>query len=492
MFVNNTFQGGYVDEERQMRVLVVIANCGRTNAGYLLRVLQEYRRMPYDLDLVVVSDVPKIFGPDVEVVVGLPNANPWSLPFAHKRVLADRVQDYDLFIYSEDDILVRQENIETFLKMTEILPRDEVAGFLRIETDSEGQVYYIDAHSHHHWVPGSVRSRGDYNFGFFTNEHAGLYMLTREQLRSALESGGFLVGPHQERYPLPETAATDPYTQCGFKKMICLSKLDYFSVPHLPNKKHKGRPYSVKSEFYQQIKALLEVQNNGHWKRTLYEANPKVGRGKWSKSYYEPYDPFSDPEAVPDIRSHIPQKTRTVLSIGCGWGAVEGELVQKGLRVVGVPMDSVIGACARAKGVEVVEGGLTDTRKRLATERFDCILLSYVLHLVRDPAQVVSSFAQLLSPNGSIIVAAPNFPQPALLWKRTWRDPRYQDLGNYDKTGINLTTKRLVRKWFQDCGLKIDKTVDFMSRRAKLAHRLSLGLADVMLTLDFVAVGTRK
>jgi 2-polyprenyl-3-methyl-5-hydroxy-6-metoxy-1,4-benzoquinol methylase len=475
-----------------MKILVVIANYGQANQPYLFRVLEEYRRMPYDVDIVVVSDVPKELGDDVEVTVGLPDPNPWSLPFAHKKVLADRRNDYDLFIYSEDDVLVTQRNIEAFLEMTRVLPKDELAGFLRIETGDEGKTYFIDSHSHYHWQPGSVRERGEETFAFFTNEHAGLYMLNREQLRRVIESGAFLVKPHDERYNLPETAATDPYTQCGFRKMICLSRLDDVTVPHLPNKKHKGRPYAEKGEFSRQIETLLQVQKEGQWKSTLCEANPKVGRGKWSKNYYEPHDPFSDPESVPDIRSHIPAQARSVLSIGCGWGALEGELVQRGVRVVGVPIDPVIAACARAKGIKIVPGQFEDAREALANERFDCILISYILHLVPDPAGVVSLFAELLSSDGCMVIAAPNFVWPTLLWKRVWRDPRYEDLGNYDKTGIHLTTKSLIGKWFRDCDLKVGQTADFTSQRAKSASRFSFGLGSMLLASDFIAVGTRK
>ena len=61
-------------------------------------------------------------------------------------------------------------------------------------------------------------------------------MLTQNQLRRAINSGGFLVGPHQWKYHLPETAATDPYTQCGFTKVIPISHFDDFTVHHLPNK----------------------------------------------------------------------------------------------------------------------------------------------------------------------------------------------------------------------------------------------------------------
>ena len=122
-----------------MKVLVTIANYGTGNDRYLARVLDEYRRMRDKIDIVVTSNLVKNLGKDVEVVVGLPRKNPRSLAFAHKQIFADRRDDYDLFVYLEDDILISQRNIDAFLEMTKILPENECAGFLRTEVDSSGK-----------------------------------------------------------------------------------------------------------------------------------------------------------------------------------------------------------------------------------------------------------------------------------------------------------------------------------------------------------------
>src|SRR5271154_2180398 len=113
-----------------MKILVTIANYGTKNDQYLARLLAEYKSMDHDVQVVVTRNEPKDLGPDVEVMVGLPTRDPWSLPFAHQPVLAARVDDYDLFIYSEDDILITARNIEAFLSATEVLPPDKIAGFL--------------------------------------------------------------------------------------------------------------------------------------------------------------------------------------------------------------------------------------------------------------------------------------------------------------------------------------------------------------------------
>src|SRR5215472_3320091 len=182
-----------------MKILVAIANYGVKNDGYLSRVLSEYRSMSYQTDIVVLTNFEKDFGKDVEVVTRLPNKNPFSLPFGHKRIFAERKDAYDLFIYTEDDILITQRNIEAFLRVTRILPRQELAGFFRWEQYPSGRKYYPDAHLFYRWMPDSVKVIGGHTFARFTNDHSGCYALTRSQLAQAIASGGFLVPPHQHK-----------------------------------------------------------------------------------------------------------------------------------------------------------------------------------------------------------------------------------------------------------------------------------------------------
>src|SRR4030095_851772 len=353
-----------------MRVLVAISSYGTNNDHFLAQVLAEYRAMPYDVHVVVLSNVTKKVGPGVEVVVGLPDEkNPFSLPFAHRKLFGERRNDYDLYIYTGDDTRVRHEKCEPFLKATNALPSDELAGFLRSETDAEGRKYYSSVHNHYHWDPSSVRRVGEFTFAHFTNEHAACLVLTREQLKKAIASGGFLVSPHGGRYGLLGAAATDPYPQCGFRKMIAVSHLDEFTLPHLPNK-YIGKLGLPKPDFELQLEVLRNLPGKSC-------SPPPMGRetnvpgGRWSKSYYEP---ISD-----DFISLVPQDARRVLTIGCGWGAMEGVLVSRGMQVSGIPLDCVIAPCAAARGVKLLTGCDPLNFVSLPTAEFDTVLVSNIL-----------------------------------------------------------------------------------------------------------------
>lgn len=467
-----------------MKTLVVIANYGMGNDRYLARVLDEFRGMrpEMDVDLVVTSNIPKSLGADVEVVVGLPTKNPRSLPFAHKQIFADRRSMYDLFIYVEDDILITRRNIEAFLQANAILPEKEYAGFIRTERDPAGRIYFPDVHKQYHWDAGSVCQRGGRTFAFFTNEHSGCYVLTRDQLDGAIASGGFLVPFHEGRYEPLESAATDPFTQCGIRKLICISHLDDFIVPHLSNK-YAGKDCLAAEEFQMQIRALPAISRNGKPKATLFPVETRVYHTHWSKSFYEPRQ-----EKLIDL---IPDGTRTVLSVGCGWGETEKALIERGMKVKAVPIDSVVAVNAESRGVEMVYADAAQARRALGDERFDAILFSNVMHLVEKPSEFVGTFAELLSPGGTVVVSAPNVTTMRLLARR-YRFGKTAIPNGYETSGMHTTTAPRVRNWLRKAGLKPIRTTYDITEQAKIrADELSLGLAQPVLGSNLYVAAQR-
>jgi 2-polyprenyl-3-methyl-5-hydroxy-6-metoxy-1,4-benzoquinol methylase len=469
-----------------IRVLVAIASYGTGNDPYLRRLLAEYRSMPFRVDVVVLSNIRKQVPPDVEIAVGQPTKDPNSLPFLHRGIFAKRLNDYDVFIYSEDDTLITARNIEAFLEASEVLPESEIPGFIRFELDQSGKAVYPEVHGHAHWDSTSVRSRGQSTFAYFTNEHAACYLLTRRQLERAINSSGFLVAPHQKKYDLVCSAGTDPYTQCGFQKMICISRLDDFAVHHLSNK-YVGKLGIERAELCRQIEALLRTRRNGVPKTPLFETRTKLRNGRYSKAYYE--------AVRPEVISAVPSRARSVLSIGCGWGATEKCLVDKGLRVVAMPLDSVIAGAAEAKGVEIVDGDFFSARKKLDRERFDCILLLDILHLVPNPVDILSLFGELLSPGGVAIMLAPNLRRISIIWRRVISDPRFKDLGiwpkSYENVGMHFTSRRTIRNWVRSAGMKLLSISSILPPSSLVAGQLALGLVDPYLASEFLVVAEK-
>jgi SAM-dependent methyltransferase len=492
----------------KLKILVAIASYGRGNDRYLAQLVEEYQSMSFDVDIVVLSNVQKEVGPGIEVVVGLPTKNPWTLPFGHKKIFAERVNSYDLFIYSEDDTLITEANITAFLKVSEILPADKIAGFLRFECGANGAINYPDVHGHYHWDIASLLRIGEYQFAHFTNEHSASYVITREQLQKAIESGGFLVEPHEGKYDLLCSAATDPYTQCGFQKVLCISHMSEFMIRHLSAKyvgvaAHVGFHLGLDGAGFQsEIDELLRIGQNGHRPDGLMRPETNLKGGLYSKDFYE--------AARTEIISEIPATATSVLSVGCGSGVTEKLLAAKGVKVVAVPLDAVVAAGAEAEGVEIIGGDLSSVRKKLARRKFDCLLLSNVLHLVEDPIAMLGSFTEFLSKGAALVIVVPNVrplritydmvkraagmahEKPSVVYWRMLRgDKALRRRGKFEEIGVHETSERKVRDWCTAAGLKLEKTVNIMPVKFKKASGLTLGLFDGVIATELISVATK-
>lgn len=466
-----------------MNILVAIASYGTNNDLYLRQLIDEYTTMSFDVDIVVVSNVEKKLGPTTEVVVGLPSKNPWSLPFAHKQIFVERLENYDLFIYSEDDTLITEHHIQSFLQVTKVLQEDEIAGFLRSEEKADGTVYYSTVHNHYHWDNYSVCRRGDDIFAFFTNEHGACYILTQDHLQRSIASGGFFVPPHEGKYDMLVTAATDPYTQCGFKKLVCISRLADFTCKHLTNK-YIGRTGTEKTLVDVQINALLNIEKQGTNVPASLRVESRLPGTRWTKSYYEP--------CQNDLLSMVSSSTQRALSLGCGWGETEKALINKGIMVTAIPLDIVIGKVAETRGIRVISTALESGKETLAGERFDLLLISYLLHLVDDPVRLLRVYRDLLSDDGSVIVSCPNMRHLALQLRRLANQPEFKGLGNYELSGIHKTTTRLVTRWLHLAGFSVQTVAYMIEGRWKGCNQMTLGLVKDLWANQFAVSAKRQ
>jgi SAM-dependent methyltransferase len=432
--------------------------------------------MSHDVHVVVLTNVLKTLTGNVEIKMQIPKGDPWSFPFAHKQILAERVNDFDLFIYSEDDTLITEGHIDAFLKACKDLNENEIAGFIRSELDQDGAISLSTINYFFNWKPSSIVQRGSKLFAYFSNEHSASYVLTQDQLRTCIESGGFLVSPHQHRYDLLVTAATDPYTQCGFKKLICISNIKDFTLPHLPNK-YVGQMGLGEDDLNVQITAMEAIHNRTRPGTVLMNTETKLELAKWSKSYYEPTD-----DHILDL---VGNRHPAVLSFGCGWGAMEVELQKRGAQVTAIPLDSIIGACAEARGIQTIYGDSRSVFRDLEGRHFDCILAINILHLSEDPVRLLASFRELLAPDGLLIVKLPNLASFSVFRKRLRRDSSFGDLESFDRTGIQETSFSLIKKWFAAAGFGIEDVRSIVPERAQIPNRLSAKLAEKWFAEEF-------
>jgi len=445
----------------KIRILVAICSYGEKNLHLLREIIQRYQNMPITVDVVVLSEAPKELGPKVKVIVGLPTKNPWSLPFGHKAIFAREVEKYDLFLYSEDDIQFTERNIEGFLRASRELKADEVAGFLLYERDRMGTIWLTGFWENFHWEPESVRRRGSYTVAEFTNLHSASYLLTQAQLKRAIASGGFLRGPHEGLYDLLCSAATDPYTSCGFRKVICISAVEDFLVHHTPNR-YTGISYLSLTSLERQVHTLMNIRDGVHPPRSLFEIKAKFSNFWWQKSYCE--------RPSKQLLGLIPGNVSRVLSIGCGWGDTEAKLKERGAEVTALPLDSVIGASAVGRGIEILNGTWEECSHKLNGRWFDCVVMTNLLHLLPKPREVVDQCSQWLGEGGTLVFGGPNFERIPWLAKRVLGLGEFGKLRNFSLGGISICGPAMLAKQLRRGGFRVTAVqwFDYGSSRGAL------------------------
>ncbi len=476
-----------------MKILTVITNHGNKNDRFRDRIIQEYQSMDHDVDIVVLSNIPRNLGPGIEVRVGLVTNNPWSLPYGHKQIFADCINDYDLFIYTEDDILLTQKHIDDFLEVTRILPDDVIAGFLPYEEDPDGIRYSTDMHSFYRWIPNSVCEYGGETFAFYTNEHSALFILTQEQLRKVIESGGFLVQPHEGKYDMLVSAATDPYAQCGLTKLICISRINDFLLHHLPDLyyKYMGRSnlHILKNIDMQiEIDALCKAKHDPTYKMELISPMTKFETRYWDKLFYnQPHQ-----ECIVEL---VPDNTSRILSVGCGDGKIEKILMGKGHEVVGIPLNLIIGSLAENKGIPLTLPDFNRALDGLSDQKFDYILFIDLLHHLEDPEKIISRFLPLLNNNGCIILSVTNFKCISLLNKKYFRQYSYfinKHRKSFNINGIHYTHVGMLKRWHKYCGMRIIARDGIFSKKLAKINKWTFGIFFSLLCTDIIIKSTKS
>jgi 2-polyprenyl-3-methyl-5-hydroxy-6-metoxy-1,4-benzoquinol methylase len=272
------------------------------------------------------------------------------------------------------------------------------------------------------------------------------------------------------------------------KKVICISHFKDFCLHHLPNKYvnlsgHAMDQLTVNNEITKLM--LLDNDNIG----ALFKGETELENNNcWDKQYYE--------SAREDVLSMVPPKARTVLSVGCGCGKTEGKLVQRGIKVVAIPMDCVIAVTAQARGIEIMPPNLLKARERLSERRFDCIIFSDSLHRFENPILVLKDFIPLLEAQGRVIVTAPNTHFIGTLRNRVFGYMKLpiglRSSNVFFRYGMHLTTFHKVRQWLQKAGLDSIEIHSVVAKRHRFIDMLSFGLLRPLLAKNLIFVGKRR
>lgn len=218
-----------------MDILAVLVNYGTEQLNYLQQVVSELKSFKkYNVTVVVHSNIPldEIVGIDQTVVIQLDNFQ--LLPMTCRQMIDREANNFDLFIWSENDHLWKEHHVDRYLEYVNILPENRIAGLIQYEEDETGR-YYPAYHAHFDWDYNSVEEYGGKKFAHFNNVHQASFILTKEQLAKIKSERDFTQFFSNDHYSVKCKTNTDIYQYAGMKKVICISDFEDNLIHHLPN-----------------------------------------------------------------------------------------------------------------------------------------------------------------------------------------------------------------------------------------------------------------
>lgn len=243
------------------KFMLCIAHYGMANRQHIIKCLNEYDKFEkYDidchLDLTDPIDLPefkriKIYTHFYKKDIGM------SLTMEHRKKMASKLNDYDIFLYAEDDIFITEKNIDSWIDIQNTLPKGFVCGFLRYE-QKEGDSYkfLFDTHPTHSSHRYGRETNTIFKEGFIINGekylelyniHQGCYILTREMLTTVIDSGKYL--EDENHYVgILEGAASNVFYKCGLIRILPAKKIENLLVHHSCNKYVKKLEYFYTKE----------------------------------------------------------------------------------------------------------------------------------------------------------------------------------------------------------------------------------------------------
>jgi GR25 family glycosyltransferase involved in LPS biosynthesis len=220
---------------KKLKILSVLVNYGDEQIDYLKKVVSELKSFKhYDVTVIVNSNIPLNIPNIDKVNLFQKMENYQLLPLTCRATIIENINNYDIFIYGENDHLFKETHVNKHIEYSKILPKNRIPGLIQYEENDEGK-FYPAYHADYDWDFESVESYDNKMFAHFTNVHQATFILTKEQLVDISKKHDFKEFFGKSKYSVKCKVNTDIYDFCGMKKMICISEFKDNLIHHLPN-----------------------------------------------------------------------------------------------------------------------------------------------------------------------------------------------------------------------------------------------------------------
>lgn len=230
------------------KILLTIMNYGTTNRNYLITCLREYnsfKNYSITAHIFLTSEFDCTEFKNLNIIKHIcPESLGESFVHESKPIIYENRNNFDYYIYSEDDILITKENFDSFISIQKYLPFPYVCGFLRYELlENDDYKYLIDnhpTHSCHRHGNCSIKQNYTINNDVYFepyNIHQACHVLTNDHIKYLSKNHLKYFEKKSNYAGMREGCASDIYVHFGLIKVIPKNeKIKNLLIHHLPNK----------------------------------------------------------------------------------------------------------------------------------------------------------------------------------------------------------------------------------------------------------------
>lgn len=242
-----------------MKILISIANFGDKQLNYLNTVIDEYRSYKkYDITINVHSTV-KLDRNDICLIYHDPTSV-GRVAYLHRQEFVDLKNEYDMFLFSENDILIKEEAIDTYLKYNSLLPVNYCLGFIRYEKKSidnplDKNFYCLDQWPRVGHINTKNITVNENSYFILQNPFQSCFLLSQDRLNFVINNHDFL----KTDYNGIESSSGGIYVNWGNSggviNKVCTRNLEDLKkclIHHLPDR-HCNTPYPFGADFCEKI-----------------------------------------------------------------------------------------------------------------------------------------------------------------------------------------------------------------------------------------------
>ncbi len=143
-----------------------------------------------------------------------------------------------------------------------------------------------------------------------------------------------------------------------------------------------------------------------------------------------------------------------VLDVGCSTGYLAKALGRRGCTVTGIELDPEAAEHARPylRDVIVADLDATGLASLGIEDRFDVVVFADVLEHLKDPEGILRAAADLLRPDGYVVISIPNVAHGSVRLALLEGRFEYSDVGLLDETHVRFFTRSSLRAMVEASG----------------------------------------